>query len=355
MTATQDVLFSVKKGKEQSIGLITLNRPEVLNSLNHDMIHAMSAQLHHWARDDDIKAVVIQAAPGRAFCAGGDLRLTYERAKANDALMNVFFQDEYQLNKLIHHFKKPYIAFLNGITMGGGVGVSLHGSHRVGTEKLLFAMPETGIGFFPDVGGTYFLPRLANEVGTYLGLTGARINVDDALSAGLITHKIDENAWDSILQALVDESLYLENAKESVTEILNRFSAPAQPSILLSHVEEINRCFSHNSLEAILTAVKFSASEFLDNAANMLKAKSPTSLKVTLRALREGLTLNFDECMRQEFRLCTHFLKSHDFVEGIRAVIIDKDLKPRWQPLDLTAVTDEAVLGYFAPLASELT
>ena len=123
MTATQDVLFSVKKGKEQSIGLITLNRPEVLNSLNHDMIHAMSAQLHHWARDDDIKAVVIQAAPGRAFCAGGDLRLTYERAKANDALMNVFFQDEYQLNKLIHHFKKPYIAFLNGITMGGGASV----------------------------------------------------------------------------------------------------------------------------------------------------------------------------------------------------------------------------------------
>lgn len=354
MTATQDVLFSVKKGKEQSIGIMTLNRPDVLNSLNNDMVHAMTAQLHHWARDDDIKAVVICAAPGRAFCAGGDLRLTYERAKARDAMMNSFFQDEYQLNKLIHHYKKPYIAFLNGITMGGGVGVSLHGSHRIGTEKLLFAMPETGIGFFPDVGGTYFLPRLPNEIGTYLGLTGARINVDDALSVGLITHKIDENAWESILQALVDESLYFDNAKESVTEILNRFSAPVQPSMLMQFADDINRCFSHNSLEAILMAVKFSSSDFLDNAASMLKTKSPTSLKVTLRALREGLTLSFDECMRQEFRLCTHFLKSHDFVEGIRAVIIDKDLKPRWQPPELSTVTDEAVLSYFEPLPVDL-
>lgn len=354
MTTTQDVLFDVVKGAHQSLGIITLNRPQVLNSLNHDMIHAISNHLKHWSRDDEIKAVVIQAVEGRAFCAGGDLRLTYERAKAQNPLMTEFFYDEYQLNRLIHHFKKPYIAFLDGITMGGGVGISLHGSHRVGTDRLLFAMPETGIGFFPDVGGTYFLPRLPNEMGTYLGLTGARITIDDATKLGLVTHKIDAHAWESILQDLLNQPLPLAESKALVTEILNRYAIPVMTSPLMGIQDQISACFQHNSIESMLMAVKFTESEALKNAMQLLRTKSPTSLKVTLRALREGNILDFDDCMRQEFRLTSRFLRSHDFVEGIRAVIIDKDQAPQWEPHDYSAVTDEMVLSYFAPLPKEL-
>src|SRR3989338_2126316 len=190
MSDDQEVLFEEIAGQGGHLGVITLNRPQILNSLNQTMIDAMYAQLNKWAIAPDIKAVVIRAAPGRAFCAGGDLRFTYERFKNKDPLLSTFFRDEYQLNRLIYHFPKPYIALLDGITMGGGVGISIHGSHRVATENLLFAMPETGIGFFPDVGGTYFLPRLPGRIGYYLGLTGARIKTDDCVTLGISQHKV---------------------------------------------------------------------------------------------------------------------------------------------------------------------
>lgn len=344
---TDDVHFEEKKGSHHTIGVITLNRPAVLNSISHDMIHAMTTQLKHWARDDAMHAVVIQASEGRAFCAGGDLRLTYERMRAKDGVRNTYFQDEYELNRLIYHYKKPYIAFLNGITMGGGVGLSMHGSHRIATDRLLFAMPETGIGFFPDVGGTYFLPRLANEMGTYLGLTGARITVDDAKMLGLVTHKINEAVFPDIMQALLATPIYASDARETVTGILDQFAVPVATSPLMQVKEEINASFHHNSIEAILTAIKYSGNTFLESAADILKKKSPTSLKVTLRALREGLLLDFDGCMKQEAYLASHFLEGHDFMEGIRALIIEKDQSPHWQPSDLASITDSMVLDYF--------
>ncbi len=344
---TDDVRFEEKKGVDHTIGVITLNRPGVLNSLSHDMILAITVQLKHWARDDAMHAVVIQACEGRAFCAGGDLRLIYERAVAKDISRTTYFKDEYELNRLIYHYKKPYIAFLNGITMGGGVGISMHGSHRIATDRLLFAMPETGIGFFPDVGGTYFLPRLAHEMGTYLGLTGARITVDDAKMLGLVTHKIPESVFPDIMQALLETPLYASHAKETVTGILDKFAMPVETSPLMQVREEINATFHHNSVEAILTAIKFTNSAFLEGVAEVLKRKSPTSLKVTLRALREGLLLDFDGCMKQEFYLTSHFLNNHDFIEGIRALIIEKDQIPNWQPHDLASITDSMVLDYF--------
>src|SRR3990167_2591411 len=214
MSEYTEVLFDEMKGEGGNLGLITLNRPEVLNSLNQSMIHAMHDQLKIWAAADDIKAVVIRPADGRAFCAGGDIRSTYARRLEKDAALPRFFYDEYQLNRTIHHYPKPYIAFLDGITMGGGVGISIHGSHRVATDRLLFAMPETGIGFFPDVGGTYFLPRLKGQMGFYLGLTGARINADDCIGLGITQHKVSEHDLSNILAALANK-VFAADAKAS--------------------------------------------------------------------------------------------------------------------------------------------
>lgn len=347
MEQMNDVLFEEIKGAHHALGIITLNRPSVLNSLNQVIIEAMYKQLKAWAGDDDIRAVIIKSSAGRAFCAGGDLRLTYDRMMANDPLVMSFFAKEYELNRLIHHYSKPYIAFLDGITMGGGVGISIHGSHRLGTDNLLFAMPETGIGFFPDVGGTYFLPRLPHEMGIYLGLTGARMKVDHAKAIGLITHKVKQDALPAILKLLLDTPLYAATAKEKVTEILNEIAISVDAESFSSLHQEVQSVFQHNSLEAILTAIKFSSSDFLDEVVVMLNKKSPTSLRVTLRALREGALMKFDDCMKQELTLATNFLKSYDFREGIRAVIIDKDQSPQWEPHELAQVTDEQVLKYF--------
>src|SRR3990167_2553754 len=212
------ICFADLPGREGNLGVITLNRPKALNALNHNMLLAMHEALQRWADDREIKAVVVRAAPGRAFCAGGDLRWVYERHLANESYLQ-FFKDEYQLNSAIYHYPKPYIAFLDGITMGGGAGISINGSHCVATEQLLFAMPETGIGFFPDVGGTYFLSHLPGKLGWYLGLTGARIGCDDCVAAGLVQHKVQEAAWPAVVDQLLLQPFGLD-PDEAVTKIL---------------------------------------------------------------------------------------------------------------------------------------
>lgn len=352
MNTYNDVLFEEVSGKGGDLGVITLNRPAALNSLNHNMIHVMHAELLNWAQADHIKAVVIRAVEGRAFCAGGDLRLTYDRIKKHDPVMTEFFRDEYQLNRTIFHYPKPYIALLDGITMGGGVGISIHGSHRVATDRLLFAMPETGIGFFPDVGGTYFLPRLPGRTGYYLGLTGARINSDDCVGLGLAQLKVAPESLPKILAALAQET-FPSDSPETVTEILSCFKVPVSPQ-LPAHQSAIDTCFSHASMEDIQKALEQSTDTVCQEAASHIRKKSPSSLKITLRALQAGKRLDFDACMRQEFRLVTRFLQGHDFAEGIRAVIIDKDQSPRWQPDTLSAVDEREVEKYFAPLQEEL-
>ncbi|MFZ2315957.1 MAG: enoyl-CoA hydratase/isomerase family protein [Gammaproteobacteria bacterium] len=351
MIQTQDVLFEEMKGKDGDLGIITLNRPKVLNSLNHDMMVAMLAQLNKWATAVHIKAVVIRAAEGRAFCAGGDLRLLHERRTASDPAATLFFREEYQLNKLIHHFPKPYIAFLDGITMGGGVGISLHGSHRVATERLLFAMPETGIGFFPDVGGTYFLPRLPGRLGYYLGLTGARMGSEDCVALGVANHKVLSTALPLLLSALASQSL---NNDADVSNIIKQFDAPISQPVLLEQQAIIDDCFAFDNMEEIVQRLKISHHTVCQEALTMLQKKSPTSLKVTLRAMQKGHQLDFDAVMQQEFRLTTHFCEKHDFIEGIRALIIDKDQTPVWVPATLEAVTEQMVEDYFQPIPDEL-
>lgn len=346
MNKTHDILFTERPGQGGNLGIITLNRPKALNALNHVMIKALFDQLEIWANAQHIKAVIIQGE-GRAFCAGGDIRETYERYLKKDTALAEFFRDEYELNRFIFHYPKPYIALLSGITMGGGVGISLHGSHRVGAEQMTFAMPETTIGFYPDVGGTYFLSRLQNHLGIYLGLTGNKIMVDDCLALGIVTHKIRLEKFPDIIAALAEHDFSKDQADTAVTKLLNSFKLQPQDGPLLANKDLINYLFDGATIESIITKLKDNHSPFAKDALKTLEQKSPTSLKVTLKALQLASKLDFDQSMQQEYTLTQHFLNRPDFPEGIRALLIDKDNQPQWQPPTLTKVSDELVLDYF--------
>lgn len=352
-TPYTEVLFEEVQGNGGHLGVMTLNRPGVLNSLNHSMVNAMYDQLRIWESADRIKAVIIRAAEGRAFCAGGDLRLTYDRIKARDPVMTNFFHDEYLLNRKIFHYPKPYIALLDGITMGGGVGISVHGSHRIASDRLLFAMPETGIGFFPDVGGSYFLPRLPGHIGYYLGLTGARIASDECVQLGIANQKVSQDAFPELMNELARQP-FTGDPRAAVSKIIEQYRVPVKSSQLIEQQQMINHCFGANTMEEIMNALHHCEDSICKEAAVVIAKKSPTSLKISLRAMQEGKRNNFDACMRQEYRLVSRFLQGHDFAEGIRAVIIDKDQMPKWDPSSIEGVTDTEVEKYFAPLEEEL-
>lgn len=334
-----------------AVGRITLNRPQALNALTRAMCRALHAQLAAWARDDAVKVVVIDGAGERAFCAGGDIRALYADRQAGGNERFAFYRDEYRLNAFIKRYPKPYVALMDGIVMGGGVGVSIHGSHRMATERTVFAMPETGIGLFPDVGGTYFLPRLPGRIGFFLGLTGYRIRAADCLYAGLADGAVESRKLPDLIDALSDVA-----DADAVSATLVRFAQPAGPAPLAEQRGAIDQCFAVDSIEEILARVDGLETPFGGETGAALRRKSPTSLKVTLRQLREGARLDFEDCMRLEYRLACRFMQDHDFFEGVRAVVIDKDNRPAWQPATLDAVGGELVDAYFAPLPDgELT
>jgi enoyl-CoA hydratase len=322
--------------------VITLNRPRALNALTRGMCVAMDAQLVRWRDDDAIEAVVIRGAGDRAFCAGGDIRKLYEAGRAGGSGATDFYREEYRLNARIKHFPKPYISLLHGIVMGGGVGVSVHGSHRVADVSAVFAMPETGIGLFPDVGGSYFLPRLPGEIGMYLALTGSRLTAADMLFAQVATHAVPIKYWDMLIDRLAEG----EPPDAALAGLPDQPQAPSLPDSR----EAIDRCFVHNSVEAILAALDEDENSWAPLVATTIRMKSPTSLKITFRQLREGKSLAFDDCMRMEFRMVTHVMGGNDFYEGVRATIIDKDNEPAWRPETLPEVSDADVDAYFAPL-----
>lgn len=352
MDATAPILFTELSGTGGKLGLITLNRPQALNALTHEMIVLMHQQLIIWEDDPHLKAVIVCAVEGRAFCAGGDLRLVHEKNRIRDLTLTHFFRDEYRLNRYIFHYPKPYIALLDGITMGGGAGISIHGSHRVGTERIVFAMPETGIGFFPDVGGTYFLSRLPHGLGFYLGLTGARLNCDDCLHVQLVDYKIRSTNLPLVVRALTETPL-TEKPDEAVGHVLHQFHEAAEETILPAHYPFIEKYFVQHTIEAILAMLEKAPGIWYQETLNTLRKKSPTSLKITLRQLHEGLKRDFDQCMQLEYHLMGHFLQSHDFYEGIRAVLIDKTQDPHWQPTELSQVSEETVETFFTPLPGE--
>lgn len=341
-----EVLFE-QRGRA---GLITLNRPKALNALTLGMVDAMDAQLRAWRRDAGVDLVVVRGAGERAFCAGGDIRALYDSGRAGTPYVIDFYQREYRLNRLIKRYPKPYIALINGIVMGGGVGVSIHGAARVCGEGTMFAMPETGIGLFPDVGGTHFLPRCPGKTGLYLALTGARLDVTDAAYVGVASHVVPVAHHESLVAALCEDGLPVER-------VLSHHAVKSETkSKIEGLLPLIDRHFGAGPVEEIIASLKGGNSMFAEQTLKTLAAKSPTSLRVTFRQIHEGATLGFEECMKLEFRLTNRFMRGHDFYEGVRAVIIEKDNAPKWQPADLAGVSDSDVANYFAPLGeAELT
>jgi enoyl-CoA hydratase len=334
-----DIRFS----RQGSLAIITLERLQALNALTLEMVAALDEQLTAWADDDGVAAVVIRSAGGRAFCAGGDIRALHDASKRRDPCVRDFYRTEYRLNHRIKTCGKPYIALIDGIAMGGGVGVSVHGSHRVVTERCQFAMPETGIGFFPDVGGSWFLPRCPGQLGTFLGLTGARIGAADALYCGVATHFVASDNLAQVADVLQDGG--------TVTALLDRMAGNPGAAPLTGRREAIDRCFGADTVEEILSRLAAEKTAWADEQIAVLRRKSPTSLKVTLRLLRLGAGLpDFAAAMRMEFRMALRMVTAEDFYEGVRAAVIDKDQAPQWRPPTLAAVSDAMVGRYFEPM-----
>ncbi len=341
---SSDVIFNRLNGNQGDIGEIYLNRPQALNALNLGMCQEIHKQLLEWQDDAHIKAVIIRGA-GRAFCAGGDLKALYHNK--NDVAWSLdFFRSEYAMNLAIHHFPKPYIAFLDGITMGGGAGISMHGSHRIATERFEFAMPETGIGFFPDVGSGHFLNRCPGRSGHYIGLTGDKLNASDALLLSLVGYYVPSDQIQQIISALCETPLDQQD-DNTVSHIISQFCAPLPESSLASVGHLIDDCFKRDSVEAIFDALEIVNSPWADRTFRTLMKRSPLSLKVSLRYLQTTRNKPIDDIMEMDVNIALEFMEHHDFYEGVRARIIDKDDRPRWNPEKIIDVSDKQIAKFF--------
>ncbi len=348
MSETDDILFE----RRGSAGIVTLNRPKALNAITHGMVRALAAQLDAWARDDAVTRVIVTANGERAFSAGGDIRALYDLITAGkhpEALS--FFREEYRLNTAIKRYPKPYVSLIDGIVMGGGVGISIHGSHRVAGERYAFAMPEVGIGFFPDVGATYALPRLAGEIGTWLALTGERMKAADAVLSGAATHHVKSHRFGDLTEALC--------RTDPVNAVFADFMESVGHGEVMPRRRVIDRTFSWGSVDAIVDALHRESqiisdqSEWSARTLQTIRAKSPTSLVLALAQMRYGRTHSFEACMAAEFRIVSRIVYGPDMAEGVRAVIVDKDNAPRWSPGDLSAVPDDLVARHFAALPAD--
>ncbi|MFC4351188.1 enoyl-CoA hydratase/isomerase family protein [Fodinicurvata halophila] len=351
MTGDPDIRFE-RLGK---VACVTLDRPKALNALTLGMIRAFQPVLEDWGKDPDVQAVVIRGSGPKAFCAGGDVRAVCEAGLEGGELTRIFFREEYILNRTIKRFPKPFIALPDGITMGGGMGLSVHGRYRVATEKTVMAMPETAIGFFPDVGGSYFLSRLPAPFGAYVALTGARLKAADALYLGLATHYMPSERLESVLEEFArldvsEEEPWHWDAK--IAEILDTHSeTPGAASLEAEHAR-IKRHFAHESIEGILDSLAAEDSDWAREVRESLEQRSPTSLKITMEQIRRAADLDFDACMRMEYRMSQGCMAGHDFYEGIRAVLIDKDHAPDWRPSTVREVSPEIVQAHFESLGS---
>jgi enoyl-CoA hydratase len=326
-------------------GVIVLNRPRALNALTLAMVRLVAAALDAWERDGSVDRVLILGAGERAFCAGGDIRHLYDLGRAGDHDAQLtFWREEYQLDRRIKTYPKPIIALVDGIAMGGGVGLAMHAAHRVAGERFLFAMPEVGIGFFPDVGAAWFLPRLEHRAGLYFALTGLRADAGDALALGLAETFVPSAAFPALTQALQSD--------EPVKAALSRFAASPPPSALIGEAEDIKACFSPLDRESILEALRQAerrARAFAGPARAAMLEKSPTSQAIALRQMALGATIDFDQALRMDYRIVSRICRGHDFYEGVRAVIVDKDNRPQWSPAPSPAEIDP----YFAPLGDD--
>lgn len=330
-----DILFA----QDGHLAVVTLNRPQALNALTLPMIIDLQQQLQIWQADKDVHAVVIQATPGKAFCAGGDIRSLYEMRQAHHQQMK-FFWHEYRLNHFIHCFPKPYIALMNGMTMGGGVGIALHGSHPIASEHFLFAMPETGIGFFPDIGASYLLARCPDHLGMYLGLSGQRLNAYEAQAAGLVKQVVAAERFAEFITELKVLDLR-HDAHAKVDAHVKAFALPILPPQY--DAKDVTSCFGQSSLAAIDEALAQGDSPWHQSSRKTLSEKSPSSLKLTFEQLTRAEKMSMAECIQMDYCLVGHFMHGHDFYEGVRALLIDKDKSPQWQK----AVSSDELHAYF--------
>lgn len=343
MTRNEDVLVSVENG----VGQVTLNRPKALNSLTASMVASLAEALDEWEGDDAVHTVLLTGAGERGLCAGGDVVAIYHDAKAGGAETRTFWHDEYVLNARIAEYPKPYVAVMDGIVMGGGVGVSAHGSVRVVTDTTKMGMPEVGIGFIPDVGGTYLLSRAPGRLGTHAALTGAPFTGADAIAMGFADHFVPHAALDAFKTAAIADGVDAAIAAHAV-------EPPASP--LLAQRHWIDECYAGDTVSDIVAALRGHDAEQSNAAADLIATRSPIALSVTLEAVRRAADLpNLEDVLRQEFRTSCAALKSHDLVEGIRAQLVDKDRNPKWQPSSLTLCSPDEVAAYFAPADPDLT
>ena len=329
------------------VGFLTLNRPKAINSLTHRMVTAMSDALTDWAGNDEIGAVVLDGAGERGLCAGGDVVAIYHSAKAGGAEARAFWFDEYRLNSLISNYPKPYVALMDGIVMGGGVGISAHAGVRVVTETAKVAMPEVGIGFIPDVGGTYLLSRAPGGLGLHAALTGAPFGAGDAIAMGFADHFVPRADLPAFTAAVV---------ADGVAAALGVFSQEPPPSPLAAQRDWIDHCYAGATVADIIGALRGHDEGAAHDAADLIATRSPIACSVTLAAVRRAAALpTLDDVLVQEYRVSCASLRSHDLVEGIRAQLVDKDRNPRWSPASLAAVTEADIENYFAPADPDLT
>jgi enoyl-CoA hydratase len=341
-TATAATVLTERRGPNGRLGVITLNRPRAINALTHGMTLQIRAVLEDWARDDDVEAVALTGAGDRGLCAGGDIVAIYDDARTGGTATEDFWRDEYHLNAFIASYPKPYVALMDGLVLGGGVGLSAHASHRVVTDRTRIGMPEVGIGFVPDVGGTWLLSHAPGELGTHLALTAGHVDAGDAIAVGLADHYVPAADLDTLLQLLAELP-----ADAAINEVARR--APA--SNLLQHRDWIDATYAHDHVEDVVTALAARPEGAAAAAHAAISTKSPTSLVVTLRALRTARTMSsLEDALDQEYRLAVRMLRGHDFPEGIRAQVVDKDRNPNWWPATVADIESSAVDAYFASL-----
>ncbi|MCB2014475.1 MAG: enoyl-CoA hydratase/isomerase family protein [Sphingobium sp.] len=340
---SDEVLISAENG----VGRIRLNRPKAIHSLTLGMCDTINAALADWKRDDAVTLLMIDHSEGRGFCAGGDVLALHRSGTSDGKEARAFFHSEYRMNHSLFTYPKPTVAFMDGIVMGGGVGISQPCRYRVATENTKFAMPEGTIGLFPDVGGGWYLSRLPGQIGKYLALSAARADGADCMAVGLATHYIPSEKLEAVKAELI--------ARPSEVEaILDAASTTPPPSALMEQRTEIDRLFAADTLEEIIAALAADGGEWAEKQHGIVLAKSPQTGKVSLRQLREAAAMtDFADEMRQEYAIGSRIVMSHDFAEGVRALLIDKDNAPKWSPATAEGVTESMIDAIFAPLAPD--
>jgi enoyl-CoA hydratase len=338
--------------REGAAGIIRLNRPKALNAMTYEMSLGIDAALDRFEQDPAISVVILEGAGERGLCAGGDIRGLYESSKAGGDLGKVFWRQEYVMNARISKYPKPYVAFMDGLVMGGGVGLSAHARHRIATEKTKLAMPEVGLGFFPDVGGTWLLPRSPGEIGTYFGLTGQTMNGADAIFARFADAVVPSAKLPALREALTAVRQGVTSGE--VDKIIAGFATNETAGPVAARRAQIDHWFAHDQMEEIFAALQRDGSEFAQSTLKVLKEKSPRGMVVTLKLLRLARNASsLEECLVREYRAALEVFRSDDFREGVRAAVIDKDRNPKWSPPRVEDVTPEMLAPYFAEIGPD--